>query len=132
MQGINKVTILGTCVREPEFKEFSGGSLVNFTLVTNEKYKNKSGEQVENAEFHNIVAYGKQSEIINKYVAKGSKLYIEGKLKTRIWETNAGEKKYKTEIHLKEFQFLGGDKKSSVKTENKVMNFNNFDGDIPF
>jgi single-strand DNA-binding protein len=132
MQGINKVTVLGTVGRKPELKDGGSFQVCNFSVATNEKYKDRTGNYVNNTEWHNIVAFGKQAELIQQYCDKGTHLYIEGKLKTNSWEDSQGNKKSKTSIHLKEFQFLGGDKKSSVKTENKVMDFNNFDGDIPF
>ncbi|RLD26272.1 MAG: single-stranded DNA-binding protein [Bacteroidetes bacterium] len=103
---LNKVQLIGNLGKDPEIKEFENGNKVaNFSIATSESYKNKSGERVTNTEWHNVTVFGNLVDIIEKYVKKGSKIYIEGKLKTRSWEKD-GEKKYITEIVLE--QFRGG------------------------
>lgn len=108
---INKVILVGNVGKDPEVRTFdSGNKVANFPLATSEKYTNKSGEKVENTEWHNIAVFGKLADIVEKYVVKGQQLYIEGKIKTRSWEKD-GEKKYMTEIVLMGFndslQMLG-------------------------
>ncbi len=95
---INRAHILGNLTRDPESKELpSGGSVCNFSIATNRVYKDKSGRKVEQAEFHNIVAFGRTAEIVAQYATKGSSLYVEGRLQTRSWEKD-GVKHYRTEI----------------------------------
>lgn len=107
---VNKVILLGHIGQDPEVKYLDGGVIVaNFSLATSEKFKNRSGEEVESTEWHRVVAYGKTAQLIEKYIKKGDKLYIEGKLKTRSWEKE-GTKHYLTEIIVNEVQFLGAKK----------------------
>ena len=99
---INKVILLGRCA-EPETRHTDNNQFSSFSLATNEKYKNKNGEVAENTDWHNIVVWGKLSEVVDKYVKKGTLLYIEGKLKTRTWEDKEGNKRYTTEVVLSGF-----------------------------
>ena len=99
---INKVTLIGRCT-EPETRHTDNSQFSSFSLATTEKYKNKSGETVEDTEWHKIVVWGKLSEIVENYVKKGTLLYIEGKLKTRSWEDKEGNKRYSTEVVLSGF-----------------------------
>src|SRR5690554_2419740 len=98
-RSVNKVTLIGTVGRDPEMRYTPGGSAIaNFSLATNESYNDKNtGQRVENTEWHRIVAFGKLAEIIQQYVKKGGKLYIEGKLRTNEWEKD-GIKRYSTDI----------------------------------
>ncbi len=120
---LNKVTIIGNLGNDPEIKNFENGSIANFTVATTEKWKDKSGEHQSKTEWHKIVANGKLVDIIEKYVSKGSKVYLEGKLKTRKWTDNTGEDKYITEIVLNGFdsKFIMLDSKGANQTtkENK-------------
>ena len=99
--------------------------------LSSEKWKDKNGEKQSKTEWHKIVAFGKVAEIIGKFLAKGSKVYIEGKLQTRSWEDDAGNKKYTTEIVMNGFdsklEMLGENKK--VETSPPVKELND---DIPF
>src|SRR5690554_2567477 len=106
-RSVNKVTLIGTVGRDPEMRYISGGSAIaNFSLATNESYNDKNtGQRVENTEWHRIVAFGKLAEIIQQYVKKGSKLYIEGKLRTNEWEKD-GIKRYSTDIIANEMVML--------------------------
>lgn len=100
MSALNKVQIIGNCGQDPEVRYMPNGSAVaNLTLATSEKWKDKNtGEPKEETEWHRVVIFGKLAEIIGEYVRKGSKLYIEGKLKTRKWTDQQGQEKYTTEI----------------------------------
>ena len=107
---LNKVMLIGHLGDEVKMHYFEGGGCVgNFPLATNETYTNRTtGEKVSNTEWHNIVAFGKVAEIIGEYLSKGSKVYIEGKLQTRSWDDKDGNKKYTTEIVVRELKMLGG------------------------
>lgn len=105
---MNRVTILGRLGKDPETKNFDNGSSVtNLTLATDESYKDKDGNKVEKTEWHNVAFFGKQGEVIAKYVTKGQLLLIEGKLQTRSYEKD-GEKRYLTEIIGNSFEFISG------------------------
>ena len=105
---LNKVMLIGHLGDDPKSKYFDGGgSLCRFPLATNEVYSNKNtGEKVTNTEWHNIVVRNKAAEICNKYLKKGDKVYVEGKLKTRKWQGEDGIQRYSTEVHVNEFNFL--------------------------
>ena len=104
----NKVQLIGNVSNEPEVKTLdSGKKVANFSMATNESYKNSNGERVQNTQWHNIVAWGKIAEIIEKYVGKGKEVAIEGKLTSRSYETEAGEKRYVTEVVANEILLLG-------------------------
>ncbi|HET9183534.1 MAG TPA: single-stranded DNA-binding protein [Candidatus Angelobacter sp.] len=109
-KSVNKVILLGNLGKDPEIKYTpSGTPVARFSLATNERYKDKSGEWQERTEWHNIVAWQRLAEIVGEYVKKGSKLYIEGRLQTSSWEDKqSGEKKYKTEIVANDLVLLSG------------------------
>jgi len=95
----NHVQLMGRLGQDPEIINLdSGKKLAKFSLATNENYTNTKGEKVENTDWHNIVAWGKTAEIIEKYVTKGQEILISGKLTTRSYETKEGEKRYVTEV----------------------------------
>jgi len=105
---INKVILIGHTGDEVKMHYFEGGGCVgNFPLATNETYTNRTtGEKVSNTEWHNIVVRNKAAEICEKYLHKGDKVYIEGRLKTRKWQDDQGKDRYTTEIQCSEFTFL--------------------------
>ena len=104
----NKVQLIGNLGNDPEIITLeSGKKLAKFTIATNESYKNASGEKVTDTQWHNIVAWGKTVEIIEKYVTKGKEVAIEGKLTTRSYENKEGEKRYFTEVVCNELLMLG-------------------------
>ena len=109
-RGINKAIIVGTLGRDPEVKyTASGSAVVNLSVVTNEVWKDKStGENVEKAEWHRIVIFGKLAEIAAQYLKKGQQVYFEGKIQTRKWQGQDGQDRYTTEIVANEMQMLGG------------------------
>lgn len=102
---LNKAYILGRVTQDPELKTLSSGaSVVSFGVATNRVWKDKEGNRQESTEFHNIVAFNRQAEILSQYAQKGTLLLIEGRLQTRSWEGQDGQKRYKTEIVAEQFQ----------------------------
>ena len=105
--GINKVILIGNVGADPELRyTASGAGVTNFNIATNESWTDKSGERQENTEWHRIVVWGRLAEICNQYLRKGSKVYIEGRLQTRNWEGQDGQKRYTTEIVARDMQML--------------------------
>src|SRR6202035_663865 len=109
-KSVNKVILVGNLGKDPEVKFTpSGVPVAKFSLATNERFKDKSGEWQDRTEWHNIVAWQRLAEIIGEYVKKGSKIYIEGRLQTSSWEDKqSGEKKYRTEVVASDLVLLGG------------------------
>ncbi|MFD1094772.1 single-stranded DNA-binding protein [Salegentibacter chungangensis] len=105
---LNKVMLIGHTGDDVKMHYFEGGGVIGrFPLATNETYTNKTtGERVNNTEWHNIVVRNKAAEICEKYLKKGDKVYIEGRIKTRKWQDDQGNERYSTEIQCTEFTFL--------------------------
>jgi len=104
----NKVQLIGNLGNDPEIVNLETGKmLAKFTLATNESYKNNKGEKITDTQWHNVIAWGKTAEIIEKYVTKGKEVAIEGKLTSRSYETKEGDKRYITEIVCNELLLLG-------------------------
>lgn len=108
MRGINKATILGILGKDPEVKYTSGGSTIcMLSVATNEEWKDKqTGEKKESTEWHTVKMFGRLAEVAGEYLTKGTRVYLEGKIKTESWEKD-GEKKYKTVIIADELIMLG-------------------------
>ncbi len=108
MAGVNKAIIIGNLGAEPEIRHLSSGAAVaNIRIATSETYKDRqTGERREQTEWHNVVLWRGLAEITEKYLHKGSKVYIEGKLRTRSWEDQSGQKRYTTEIHADQMTML--------------------------
>ncbi len=108
-RGLNKVMLIGHLGTDPEMRVTPNGTNVaNFTIATNESFKNSSGQLQERTEWHKIVVWGKLAEICNQYLKKGRQVYVEGKLQTRSWDDQkSGEKRYMTEIVCSDMQMLG-------------------------
>lgn len=99
MYSLNRATLIGNLTRDPELRQTPNGqSVCSFGIATNRAWTNGAGERQEQAEFHNIVAWGKLAEICSQYLTKGKKIYIEGRLQTRDWEGQDGAKRYRTEV----------------------------------
>jgi single-strand DNA-binding protein len=156
-RGINKVILVGNLGNDPEVRYMPNGNAVaNVSLATSDSWKDKAtGEQQEKTEWHRVVFFNRLAEIVEQYVKKGSKLYIEGRLQTRSWEQD-GIKRYSTEIIASEMQMLdgrggamGGDmgdkpfgqqqapgqrqqQAAAPQAQPAPTNFDNFDDDIPF
>jgi single-strand DNA-binding protein len=162
-RGINKVILIGNLGNDPETKYMpSGGAVTNITVATSESWKDKtSGQAQERTEWHRVVFFNKLAEIAGEYLRKGSKVYIEGSLRTRKWQDQGGQDRYTTEIVANEMQMLdsrgagGGasagagydsapsttsSRPQSAPSRNDTSggtstpppNFDNFDDDIPF
>ncbi len=111
---LNKVMLIGNVGKDPEVRYLDGNApggqgrkVASFTLATSERYKDRSGETRENTEWHNIVVWGQPADVVEKYVKKGTQLYIEGRIRTRSWTDQSGAKKYMTEINADSLQLLG-------------------------
>ena len=103
---LNKVFLIGNLTRDPELKALpSGVKVVSISLATNRVWKDKDGARQESTEYHNLVSFGRQAETLAQYCKKGSSLYVEGRLQTRSWDGQDGQKRYRTEILVDTFQF---------------------------
>ena len=159
-RGINKVILVGNCGQDPETKFMpSGSSITRVSVATSEAWKDKqSGQQQERTEWHRVVFFGRLAEIAGEYLHKGSKVYVEGSLRTNKWQDKSGNDRYTTEIIGSEMQMLdsrgaggsamggadgstmgGSDapqQRSAAKPQQAAApapeSFNDFDDDIPF
>ena len=105
---VNKVILVGNVGKDPETRYLEGGTAVcSFSLATSETYKNREGEKVTNTEWHNVVLWRGLAEVAEKYVRKGSQLFIEGRIRSRSWDDRDGNKRYTTEIVGDNMQMLG-------------------------
>lgn len=146
---LNKVTLIGHLGDEVKIHYFEGGnSIARFSIATNEVYINKTtNEKITSTEWHNLVFRNKAAELCEKYLSKGDKIYIEGKIRTRNWQTEDGTTKHTTEIQVTEFIFLSTKKEIDAKSKGikhtaDEDKFNNFEvpkvsdydklNDIPF
>ena len=131
---LNKVMLIGHLGDDIKMHYFDGGGcLGRFSLATNETYNDKSsGEKVTNTDWHNILVRNKAAEICQKYLSKGDKVYLEGRLKTRKWTAENGQDRYTTEVNVDEFTFLNTSKVKEVSTEESPVPKPNQDTkDIP-
>ena len=104
----NKVQLIGNLGNDPEIIELDNGKkLAKFSIATNESYRNAAGDVIKDTQWHNVVAWNKTAEIIEKYVTKGKEIAIEGKLTNRSWEDKEGNKRYTTEVVVNELLLLG-------------------------
>ncbi len=104
----NKVQLIGNLGNDPEIIQLeSGKKLAKFSIATNENYRNSKGEKVTDTQWHNVVAWGKTADIVEKYVAKGKEVAVEGRLTTRSWDDKDGVKRYTTEVVCNELLLLG-------------------------
>jgi len=150
-RGINKVILVGTMGKDPETRFMpSGGAVTNISIATSETWKDKNtGQPQERTEWHKVVFFNRLAEIAGEYLRKGSKIYIEGALRTRKWQDQSGQDKYTTEIVASEMQMLDGKKPDSQNNKQQQApaeqqrqpepqvtqvdnDFDNFDDDIPF
>ncbi len=148
-QGVNKVILIGNLGKDPETRYTASGSAVtNITLATSEAWRDKqTGEQQERTEWHRVVFFGKLGEIAGEYLRKGSKVYVEGSLRTRKWQGQDGQDRYTTEIVANEMQMLdsrgGGDAgkpagakprqaQAATAEANEPAQPEEFDDDVPF
>lgn len=144
MNGVNKVILVATLGQDPEVKYMPDGkAVVNISVATSEKWKDKQGQNQQRTEWHRVVIFGKLGEVAVQYLKKGSKAYFEGKLQTRKWQDNNGQDRYTTEIVANVMQMLGDPGYSNGKqsqqgnqdnqsTPQQQGGFDDFDDDIPF
>lgn len=109
-RSVNKVILVGHVGKDPEVKYTpSGTAVANFSIATNDRFKDKEGQWQDRTEWHRVVAWQRTAEIVGEYVKKGSNVYVEGKLQTRSWDDKeTGQKKYMTEIWVNDLVLLGG------------------------
>ena len=137
---VNKVILIGHLGDEIKMHYFDGGNCIGrFPLATNETYINKTtGEKINSTEWHNLVVRNKAAEICEKYLSKGDKVYVEGRIKSRQWQGEDGSQKYTTEIQVTEFTFLTLKKDSEESRSHSATNKPRFDeddlpkNDLPF
>lgn len=141
MASLNRVILIGNLTRDPELRYTpNGSSVASFGLAVNRTYTNKQGERVENVDFFNIVVWAKLAELCSEYIKKGSPVAIEGRLQSRSWETEDGQKRSVVEVVAENVQFLGragaqderpAKTSASAKSDNPVEEIDLGD-DIPF
>lgn len=146
MSSVNKVILLGRLGKDPEARSFqNGGKVVNFILATSERYKDREGNRQEKTEWHNVAIFNERlGEIAEKYLRKGSQVYLEGQLQTRKWQDQSGQDRYSTEIVLPRFDGAitliggkgegGGDSPSDAPPPQRksVADARALDDEIPF
>jgi single-strand DNA-binding protein len=107
MGNVNKVILVGRLGQDPEVRQTpQGNAVANVSLATTERFKDKSGQQQEKAEWHRLVFWNRQAEIVRDYCKKGSQIYVEGSLATREWQDKEGGKRYTTEVVIRNLQLL--------------------------
>lgn len=138
---INECILIGRLGSDPEFRVLdSGNSVSNFSLATSRKYKNKQDEMIEDTQWHRIVCFGKLAELTDKYIKKGSQVFVKGEIRYRSYDNKDGVKVYITEIFASVIKFLDAKKEGSgqQKAEQQAESYpesNNSDGppdDLPF
>ncbi len=132
-RGLNKVLLIGRLGANPEIRYTPDGNPVaTFTVATNESYTNKSGEKINQTEWHRVVVFGKLAEIVGEYYSKGKKVYVEGKLRTRQWEDRNGNKRWTTEIVANNLFILDSKGEDFTPEETAIEDTPINDDDIPF
>lgn len=126
---LNKVLLIGNLTRDPELRSLpSGAQVASFSIATNRVWKDQSGQRKDDTQFHNIVVFGKQAEIVAQYLKKGSSALIEGRIQNRSWDGPDGNKRYRTEIVAERVQFgprrTDGQAQSSHTKEDSSKNEN--------
>jgi len=123
---VNKVMLIGHLGDEVKMHYFEGGGCIGrFPIATNETYTNKqTGEKVSNTDWHNVVVRNKAAEICEKYLSKGDKVYVEGRLKNRQWQGEDGNTRYTTEVHVQDFTFLTTKGESGTAMQAPQSNMN--------
>ena len=139
--GVNKVFLVGNLGANPELRYTAGQQAVaNLRIATTERWTDKSGQKQEATEWHRVVVWGKQAEIVGQYLTKGRQVYVEGRIRTRQWQDQQGQKRYTTEVVAQNVQMLGGrgersgDEAAATVPPDDVMrdDLGGGDDDIPF
>jgi single-strand DNA-binding protein len=126
MSGVNKVIIIGRLGADPELKTVTGGqNVARLSVATSENWTDKQGQKQERTEWHRVVVWGKLAELCGKYLSKGRQCYVEGRLQTRSWEDQQGQKRYATEVVANTVQFLGSNQGASneARAQNNESGF---------
>ena len=132
MRSVNKVIIIGNLTRDPEIKETKNGQpITTFGIATNREWTTGESERKKSTEFHEVVAWAKLAEICGKFLLKGKLVYLEGYLKTRSWETEEGDKRFRTEIVLQDMIMLEKKEKSGEEEKELVETAPPEEKDIP-
>jgi single-strand DNA-binding protein len=128
---VNKVILVGNLGRDPELRATpSGQSVCSFSVATTERFTDRSGQQREQTEWHNVVAWGRQADLCGQYLKKGRQVYVEGRLTTRQYEAKDGTgKRYRTEIVAQRVQFLGG--RGAAGADDGFADLNPADAPLP-
>ncbi len=141
---VNKVILIGNLGKDPEVRQFENNSVANFSLATSETYTDKTGEKKTLTEWHNVSVWGRGAEVVEKYLKKGSKVYIEGKITYRKYQDKDGVDRYSTDIKADTFKFLdsreGGNssgtgynpESNSATQKNEAPDYNSDADDLPF
>ena len=133
MASINVVFILGRLGLDPELRYTpSGDAVANLRMATNRVWKDRDGNQQEKTEWHRIVAWRKLAEICSQYLKKGSRIYIEGRLETRSWEDQSGNKRYTTEVLAEQMQMLDSRSDSDASQSPASSKVSNESDEVPF
>ncbi len=130
MAGVNKVIIVGRLGTDPDVKTVSGNQTVaRLSIATSDNWTDREGQRQERTEWHRVVVWGKLAEICGKHLSKGRQVYVEGRLQTRSWEDQQGQKRYSTEIVANTVQFLGA---AGEQREASAQHGGGASGDYPF
>ena len=127
---VNSVHLIGNLGFDPEIKEAGGTTLARLRLATSERYKDKSGEQVERTQWHSVVFFGKAAEVLGEYTSKGSKLYVMGSVEYSEYEKD-GERRWSTQIKGRDFKFLDSKGEGGGPSKPKPAS-QDFDDELPF
>lgn len=129
---LNKVFLIGNLTRDPELRTTpSGQQVASFSIATNRMYTDKAGQKQTQAEFHNIVAWGRLAEITNQYLNKGKMVFVEGRITTRNWDAPDGTKRYRTEVIAERMQLGPRTGQGNAPQANTMMEATAKDEDIP-
>ena len=130
---MNKMLVIGNLGRDPEMRYTpSGQAVTNFTVATNYKYTTSDGEQREETEWFRISVWGRQAESCNQYLSKGRKVYVEGRLKSRTYETSDGQTRFSNEIFATDVRFLGGRAEEGAPDSEQALDAGIEADDLPF
>lgn len=127
MSGVNKVIVVGRLGADPEVKTVASGQTVcRLSVATSENWTDRDGQKQERTEWHRVVVWGRMAEVCGQHLAKGRQVYLEGRLQTRAWEDQQGQKRYTTEIVASTVQFLGGNDRSTSQGAGGGMGSHDF------
>ena len=128
---LNKIMLIGNLGADPEVRYTENGNqIATFSLATSERWTDKQGQKQERTEWHSVVAWDRLADLVQKFLKKGSRVYVEGKIQTRGWETDAGEKRFKTEVQARLINFL--DPRDSQSSQSDAPARNEQGDDLPF